>query len=67
MNYSYLAKLATKFVVRGFILKGAKRMAVKGGRFGISAASIAAGGYFAYSLFQDYKRKQELQEGYENS
>ena len=67
MSYAHLAKLATKFVVRGFILKGAKKMAVRGGKAGISAASIAAGGYFAYSLFQDYKRKKQLQKGYEKS
>jgi len=60
MNLSHVIKLASKFLVRGTVLRGAKHLAVKGGRVGIGAFSLLAGGYMAYSLLE--KRKEWVEE-----
>lgn len=58
MNISHIFKLAGKFVVRGFVFKAGKKAALKGGKVGIGAASLLAGGYMAYTLLQ--KREEKL-------
>jgi len=60
MSLSHVLKLASKFVVRGTFLRGAKHLAVKGGRTGIGAFSLIAGGYMAYSLLK--KREEWMKE-----
>ncbi|QYA25211.1 hypothetical protein G3I01_06705 [Gramella sp. MT6] len=58
MNLGHVLKLAGKFVARGFIFKAGKKAALKGGKVGIGAASLLAGGYMAYSLLQ--KREEKM-------
>ncbi|WP_300433996.1 hypothetical protein [Christiangramia sp.] len=60
MNLSHVLKLASKFLVRGTVLRGAKHLAVKGGRVGIGAFSLLAGGYMAYNLMK--KREEWMEE-----
>ncbi|MFV8225100.1 hypothetical protein [Christiangramia aquimixticola] len=65
MGIGHLAKLAGKFIVRGFIFKAGKKAALKGGKTGIGAASLLAGGYMAYTLLQ--KREKRMKEEREKS
>ena len=58
MGLGHVLKLAGKFVLRGFIFKAGKKAALRGGKVGIGAASLLAGGYMAYSLLQ--KREERL-------
>lgn len=58
MNLGHVLKLAGKFVARGFIFKAGKKAALKGGKVGIGAASLLAGGYMAYTLLQ--KREEKI-------
>ncbi len=58
MNLAHVLKLAGKFVARGFIFKAGKKAALKGGKVGIGAASLLAGGYLAYTLLQ--KREEKM-------
>jgi len=58
MGFGHILKLAGKFIARGFIFKAGKKAAVKGGKVGIGAASLLAGGYIGYTLLQ--KREKEL-------
>ncbi|MGA8853101.1 MAG: hypothetical protein WB492_02880 [Christiangramia sp.] len=58
MNLGHLLKLGGKFIARGFVFKAGKKAALKGGKVGIGAASLLAGGYMAYTLLQ--KRKERL-------
>lgn len=59
MNITHIAKLAGKFIVRGFIFKAGKKMAIKGGRAGIGAGVLIAGGYLAYQLLQERKKEKK--------
>jgi uncharacterized membrane protein YebE (DUF533 family) len=65
MGIGHLLKLASKFIVRGFIFKAGKKAALKGGKAGIGAASLLAGGYMAYTLLQ--KREKRMEEEREKS
>ncbi len=60
MNFSHITKLASKFLVKGFVLKAGKKAAVRGGKVGIGAFSLLAGGYMAYTLLK--KREKLLEE-----
>lgn len=60
MSFSHVLKLASKFLVRGTVLRGVKHLAVKGGRVGIGAFSLLAGGYMAYGLLK--KREKWMKE-----
>lgn len=59
MDFSHLIKNAGKFIVRGFVFKAGKKAAVKGGRLGIGAGALIAGGYLAYQLLQERKKKKK--------
>ena len=59
MNFTHLLKLAGKFVVRGFVFKAGKKAAVRGGNVGIAAGALIAGGYLAYQLLQERKKKEK--------
>ncbi|MCM8569349.1 hypothetical protein NE848_08160 [Gramella jeungdoensis] len=59
MNLAHILKLAGKFVVRGFVFKAGKKLALKGGRAGIGAGALIAGGYLAYQLLQEREKQQE--------
>lgn len=60
MGISQILKLAGKFAIRGFVFKAGKKAAVRGGRVGIGAFSLLAGGYMAYTLLQ--MREERLKE-----
>lgn len=60
MTLAHVLKLAGKFVVRGFVFKAGKKLALKGGKVGIGAGALIAGGYLAYQLLQE--REKQLQE-----
>ncbi|TBW27965.1 hypothetical protein [Gramella sp. KN1008] len=59
MNLTHVLKLAGKFVVRGFIFKAGKKLALKGGKVGIGAGALIAGGYLAYQLLQEREKQQQ--------
>ncbi|MDX1545015.1 MAG: hypothetical protein R3214_13815 [Christiangramia sp.] len=59
MNITHILKLAGKFVVRGFIFKAGKKLALKGGRAGIGAGALIAGGYLAYQLLEEREKQQK--------
>ncbi len=59
MDFSHISKLAGKFIVRGFIFKVGKKAAIKGGKIGIGAGSLLAGGYLAYQLLQERKKEKK--------
>lgn len=52
MSLGHVLKLASKFLVRGTVLRAGKHLAVKGGKVGIGAFSLLAGGYMAYGLLK---------------
>ena len=58
MGIGQVLKLAGKFIARGVVFKAGKKAALKGGKVGIGAASLLAGGYMAYTLLQKRKEKQ---------
>lgn len=57
MGLGHFLKLAGKFIARGFIFKAGKKAAVKGGKVGIGAASLLAGGYLGYTLLQQREER----------
>lgn len=59
MGIGHVLKLAGKFIARGVVFKAGKKAALKGGRVGIGAASLLAGGYMAYTLLQKRKEKKK--------
>lgn len=59
MTLSHILKLAGKFVVRGFIFKAGKKLALKGGKVGIGAGALLAGGYMAYQLLQEHEKRTD--------
>ncbi|TRO67130.1 hypothetical protein [Christiangramia sabulilitoris] len=59
MGLAHILKLAGKFVLRGFVFKAGKKAALRGGKVGIGAASLLAGGYMAYSLLQKREERQK--------
>lgn len=61
MNFTHIAKLAGRFIIRGFIFKAGKRAAVKGGNVGIAAGALLAGGFLAYQLIQEKKKEEKAQ------
>ncbi|MCP9199594.1 hypothetical protein MKO06_06730 [Gramella sp. GC03-9] len=62
MSLAHILKLAGKFAIRGFIFKAGKKAAVRGGNVGIAAGALIAGGYLAYELLQDKKRREKNHE-----
>ncbi len=59
MGLGHILGLAGKFIVKGFVFKAGKKAALRGGKVGIGAMSLLAGGYMAYSLLQ--KRQERLE------
>ncbi len=59
MDIGHLIKTAGKFIVRGFVIKAGKKAAVKGGRLGIGAGALIAGGFLAYQLLQEHKKEKK--------
>ena len=59
MNLGHVFKLAGKFIARGVIFKAGKKAALKGGKVGIGAASLLAGGYMAYTLLQKRQERRK--------
>lgn len=59
MNYAHIIKLAGKFIMRGFVYKAGRKAALKGGKVGIGAATLLAGGYMAYNLLQKREEKSK--------
>lgn len=63
MALGHILKLASKFLVRGTVLRGAKHLAVKGGKAGIGAFSVLAASYMAYSLMKKRDEWEEEEKG----
>lgn len=59
MGIAHILGLASKFVVRGTVFRAGKHLAVKGGKVGIGAFSLLAGGYMAYSLLKKREKWEE--------
>lgn len=62
MTISHILKLAGKFVVRGFVFKAGKKLALRGGKVGIGAGALLAGGYMAYQLLQEHEKRKSLKD-----
>lgn len=62
MGIAHILGLASKFVVRGTVFRAGKHLAVKGGKAGIGAFSLLAGGYMFYSLLKKREKWEEDEE-----
>lgn len=62
MSIAHVLGLASKFLVRGTVLRAGKHLAVKGGKVGIGAFSLLAGGYMAYGLLKKREKWEKDEE-----
>ncbi len=55
MNFNYLMTKAGKILAKGTMFRVGKYLAKKGGKAGIGAGALLAGGFLAYNMWKERK------------
>lgn len=59
MNFNYLVKKAGKILAKGIIFRAGKRLAKNGGKVGIGAGALLAGGFLAYEMLKEREKEKK--------
>lgn len=58
MTLNYLIKKSGKILVKGILFRAGKRLAKNGGKIGIGAGALLAGGFLAHEMLKEREKEK---------